>query len=381
MSLKFYSFLILSFSILLISCKSAGKLYSKGNYDEAVVIAAKKLQKDPDNRKLLDVLQNAYRFAVEDHESRIRNYAANNNDLKWEWTYNEYSSLQNLYESIRRSPEVFHIVRPQDYSSYLITYGEKAGEARYERGLTLMANNDKRSFREAYREFQAASVFIPGDLGIRQKMEEAYSAALVHVIVLPLEERGSYQYSSFTNRYRGFDNNILKFLQQHNGNKFVRYYSPLEARGLSIRPDNIVDLRFRNINIGRTNDESSSRTVSKDVVIKETVYRPDSIVKEYARVNAKIHTTRRTVRSEGMVQVEIRDVEGRKLWLQNYSGQHFWATEYTTYTGDNRALSESDKQEINRNREQPPREDEVIRIIMDEIEHKLECGIRDYFRD
>ncbi|HET9430034.1 MAG TPA: hypothetical protein VFO70_02600, partial [Chitinophagaceae bacterium] len=205
--------------------------------------------------------------------------------------------------------------------------------------------------------------------------------ALVHVVVLPLEERGSYQYSSFTNRYRGFDNNILKFLQQHNGNKFVKYYSPLEARGLSIRPDNIVDLRFRNINIGRTNDESSSRTVSKDVVIKETVYRPDSIVKEYARVNAKIHTTRRTVRSEGMVQVEIRDVEGRKLWLQNYSGQHFWATEYTTYTGDNRALSESDKQEINRNREQPPREDEVIRIIMDEIERKLECGIRDYFRD
>ena len=84
MKLKLYSLLFIGVSILVLSCKSANKLYEKGRYDEAVDMAAKKLQKDPSDPKLLDVLQNAYRFAVEDHEAQIRNHAASNSDLKWE---------------------------------------------------------------------------------------------------------------------------------------------------------------------------------------------------------------------------------------------------------------------------------------------------------
>jgi len=379
MKIKLYSFLFIGVSILVLSCKTANKLYEKGRYDEAVDMAAKKLQKDPSDPKLLDVLQNAYRFAVEDHEANIRNHTASNSDLKWEWTYNEYASLQHMYESIRRSPDVFKRVKPTDYSSELITYREKAGEMRYDRGLALMAGNDKLSYRKAYREFQTALNFLPGDMGVRQKMEEAYNYAVVNVIVLPMEERGSYQYSSYTNRYRGFDDNLLRYLQQHNGNEFIKYYSSMEARSRNIRPDQVVDVRFSSMNVGRTYDDKNTRTVSKDVVIKETVYRPDSIVKEYAKVHAQITTTKRTMRSEGIMQVAIRDENNRALWTDNYTGQHFWSTEFASYTGDIRALTESDKQLVNRTHENIPPENDIIRCIMDEIQSKLECGIKDYY--
>ena len=76
MKLKLYALLIIGVSFLVLSCKTANKLYEKGRYDEAVDLAAKKLQKDPSDPKLLSVLQNAYRFAVEDHEAQIRNHAA-----------------------------------------------------------------------------------------------------------------------------------------------------------------------------------------------------------------------------------------------------------------------------------------------------------------
>ena len=379
MNPKFYSILFIGVSIFFLSCKTANKLYEKGRYDEAVDLAAKKLQKDPHDRKLQDIVLNAYRFAVEDHEANIRNHAASKSDLKWEMTYNEYASLQRLYESIRRSPDVFNLVKPQDYSSHLVTYREKAGEARYERGVALMSNNDIRSYRQAYREFQVAQNFLPGDMDVRQKMEEAYNNAVVNVIVLPVEERGSYQYSSYTTRYRGFDNNILRYLQQHNGNEFVRYFSPVEARNRNIRPDQVVDVRFSSINVGRSYDDNNSRVVSKDVVVKETVYRPDSIIKEYAKVYARITTTKRTIRSEGNIQVIVRDQENRHVWTDNFNGQHFWTTEFANYTGDSRALGENDKQIINRPRENPPREEEIIRCIMDEIQSKLECGIKEYY--
>ena len=380
MNLKFYSILSIAISaIVFVSCKSANKLYENGRYDEAVGIATKKLQKDPKDRKLQELVLNSYRFAVEDHESRIRNHAASSSDLKWEWTYSEYASLQHLYETIRKSPDVYNLVKPTDYSSSLITYREKSGEARYNRGLEMMNQGDKAGYRKAYREFQSALNFLPDNLGIRQKMEESYDLALIKVVVLPLEERGSYQYSSYNTRYRGFDNNILRYLQQHNGNEFIKYYSPLDARNRNIRPDQVVDMRFSSINIGRSYDESDIRTVTKEVVVKETVYKPDSIIKEYARVSAKIITTKRTMRSEGLLQVVVRDENNRHVWTNNYNGQHFWTTEFASFTGDNRALTESDKQLVNRARELPPPEDNIIRCIMDEIQSKLECGIRDYY--
>ena len=53
--------------IWMVSCKSASKLYQKGNYDDAVQVAAKKLQKDPNDAKLRSIVQDAYRYAVTDH--------------------------------------------------------------------------------------------------------------------------------------------------------------------------------------------------------------------------------------------------------------------------------------------------------------------------
>lgn len=379
MKLKLYSLILLGIGSLAVSCKSATKLYEKGRYDEAVELAAKKLQKDPDDQKLLDVLQNAYRFAVDDHESRIRSNSDSKNELKWEWIYNEYADLQRLYQSIYNTPSVFNAVRPTDYSSFLVTYREKAGEVRYDRGVSLMSNNDKMSYRNAYREFQAALGFVPGDIDIKQKMNEAYNYAVINVVVLPVEERSAYQFSSYNERYRNFDDNVIRYLQNGNGNEFIRYYTAQDAASRNIRPDQFVDVRFSRMNVGRSYDDNKVRNVTKDVVIKETVYRPDSIVKEYAKVNARITTTTRTMRSEGFVQVVVRDENNRQVWSNTYSGQHFWTTDFASYTGDARALTEADKQIINRAQQYPPREDDIIRSIVDEIQSKAECGIRDYF--
>src|SRR5262245_24446439 len=101
---KIYFLTLVVISIALANCKSASKLYNKGNYDEAVEVAAKKLQKDPNDAQLRSVIKDSYHYAVIDHENKIKGYSENNDELKWEWMYNEYSALQNLYNSIFRTP-------------------------------------------------------------------------------------------------------------------------------------------------------------------------------------------------------------------------------------------------------------------------------------
>ena len=378
MKLKLYTLLIFSTSLALSSCKTAEKLYQQGRYDEAVEIAAKKLQKKPGDEKLTDILQNAYRFAVEDHESRIRNHSNSNTDLRWEYIYQEYSQLQGLYEAIRRSPSVFDIVQPTDYSSYIATYKEEAGNARYERGLELMDQNNKASSREAYYEFQKALALKPGDISTRQKIEESYANGVTNVIVLPLTRYG-YQYSSYNFDYNNFNYDLLRYLSNNNKSQFVRYYNQPGPVSPDVRVDNTVDMKFSDVNIGRYRDQRSTREVSKQVVSKEIVIKKDSVVKEYITVKARITTTTRTIQADGLLQATIRDYNGRWIWSDTYRGDYSWSYTFATYTGDERALSDEDKKIINQREQWPPSNDEIIRIIMADIQRKTECGISDYF--
>jgi tetratricopeptide (TPR) repeat protein len=378
MKSKFYSLLFLAITILFFSCKTAKKMYEKGNYDEAVELAAKKLQKNPNDAATLDILRNSYRFAVEDHETRIQNNSNSNNDLRWEWNYAEYLDLQRLYDAIRRVPSVYDKVHPTDYSSNVATYQEEAGNARFDRGLALMENNTKISYKQAYSEFQRALELKPGDLSARQKMDEAYANAVTNVVVMPVEQSG-FQYSSYNQGFVNIDNNVLHYLTSNNNNAFVRYYTPAQARSMNVRTDQVVEMHFNNVDIDRYRDQRDTREISKQVVVKEIVVKAVSVVKEYATVKAKITTTRRTLQSNGLLQVTVRDFDKRWIWSDTYRGDYNWTAEFSSYTGDARALSDEDKKLCDSREQFPPSNSEILRVILDEIQAKAQCGIKDYY--
>lgn len=377
MKLKLYTLTSLALVFFLYSCKTASKLYQQGRYDEAVELAAKKLSKKPNDATQLDILQNAYRFAVQDHESRIRNYTNSNSDLRWEQIYHEYADLQNLYEAVRRSPSVYDLVQPTDYSSYMTTYKEQAGNARYERGLELMDQGSKKGFQDAYFEFQKALALMPGDLSAKQKMNEAYANAVTNIVVTP-PSRFGYQYSSYNFDYNNFNYNVLRYLNSNTRSQFLRFYSPNEA-GSSLRADQVVDMRFSDVNIGRYRDQRSVREVSKQIVSKEIIIKKDSVVREYTTVTARITTTTRSLQADGLLQASIRDANSRFVWSDTYRGDYSWIATFSTYTGDERALSDEDRKLINQREQWPPSNDDIIRVIMDDIQRKAQCGVSDYF--
>ena len=210
-------------------------------------------------------------------------------------------------------------------------------------------------------------------------MYEAYALAFINVVVIPIESN-RYRFSSYNDHHvRNFENDLVRQLQFNNSNRFVKFYNSWEAGSNNIQADQFLDFRLSTMNIGRTRDDNSTREVSKEIVVKETVYRPDSIVKEYKKVYAKIRTTRRTMLSEGNLQVNVRDASGRWLWSDNVQANHNWCTEFSTYSGDERALSDSDKQLVNRRQDYPPHDDEIIRCIMNEINSNMLTRVRNHF--
>jgi hypothetical protein len=118
------------------------------------------------------------------------------------------------------------------------------------------------------------------------------------------------------------DDQLVSQLQQNSGNDFVRFYSAWDARSRRIRVDNEITMQFVNMDLGRVFDNHETRKVTRKVVVKETVYRPDSVVREYANVQATITTTNRSLRSAATLQVIVRDENGRRIWTDTYSSAH-----------------------------------------------------------
>jgi hypothetical protein len=200
----------------------------------------------------------------------------------------------------------------------------------------------------------------------------------VNVVILPIEKTG-YQYSSYKTRTGNFEETIINSLKHNTGNEFVKFYSEWDAKSNNIRPDEIIDMRFSTMSVGRYYDNYNKRQVSKEVVMREIVYRKDSVVKEYGKVYAQITTTTRRMNSEALLQVNVRNANGGWLWGDNFAASDSWNTEFASYTGDIRALSENDQQLINQAVQQPPREEDIIHCMMEEINNNFLYKLRTHY--
>ncbi|HVK98098.1 MAG TPA: hypothetical protein VM368_09775 [Flavisolibacter sp.] len=372
-------YLLILSSLIFYSCKTASKSYQKGNYSDAIEIGIKKLQKDPNDNETKELVKAAYTIAVNQHEDQIRSLSNSKNANRYERIYNEYVQLQNIYQSIKQSPSVSNYVKPVNYAEFIETYGNKAAEVHVVNAEKWQAENTKAAYREAYNEYRQALKYKKNDVDLKRKRDSAYNQALTKVLVVPIQNYGGYNYSS-SYQLQNFQNEVMRTLSYNMGSEFVKFYSEWDLRSKNLEPDQIMELNLGRIMIGRPYEERSERNVSKEVVVKETVYKPDSVVKQYATVRAKVITTRRTLISEGDLYITVRDVKGRILWDDRFTGQHQWQTEFASYTGDERALTDSDRSLLNRNNNNnAPREEEIMEQLYRQIQNDLSYRLRNYY--
>lgn len=376
---KIYPLAIAAFLILIYSCKSASKSYQKGDYTDAIERGVKKLQKDPNDYETKDLVQKSYTYTVNEHEDQIRILSNGKNDNRFDRIYQEYVALQNLYQTIHQYPEASRLIKAKDYSEFVETYRDKATDVHVEKADKWMKEGTKDAYREAYREYTTAVNYRPDDFELRKQRDSAYDQAVVKVILSPIQNLGGYQYSS-SYQLQNFQRNIVSTLSYNMNNEFVKFYSEYEARTKDVEPDQIMELNLSRISIGQPNDNKTTREVSKEVVVKEIVFKEDSVKKEYGTVKAKITTTKRTLISQGDLYITVRDTKGRTIWNDRFTGQHKWETQFASYTGDERALSESDKTSLSQTTNyNPPTEDQIMEELLKQIQNDLSYRLRNYY--
>ena len=348
-------YLALASIFFIISCSKSGtKALEKGNYYEAVLQSVDKLKKDSDNSKALEVLPTAYRNAQEDFMRDIARVRNANQQFRWETILDYYNKLNKMQESIERCTACRRIVSPQTYFQETEEARDNAAAERYVLGDDILRRNklSKLDARVAFNHFEQISIFAPNYKDARNRMEEALNLGSVHVVVeQPKVNSRLYQYS---NEY--FQGKVEEFLRTNRRiNKFIRFYSPEEAKTVRVKPDQVVRLEIIDFVVGETNVATDRQNVtSRDSVKTGEATVNGKKVSVYGKVAATIIKSRKAVRSRGLLSMEIFDYQTNKtLSREEIPGEFTWVNEWASFNGDERALTTSELN-MTRNREQLP---------------------------
>lgn len=267
----FYAYLI---TVLVISACSSGKsTFERGNYYEAVITSVNRLRKNSDHKKSVETLRMAYPMAVTFYEDRAKTAIASTQPFKWSEVVNSYTTINNMYDEIKRCPGALKVVpSPVNYFSQLQQARENAAEEHYAAGIVALQFKEREKAKQAYAFFKTANGFIPGYKEVISYMEAALNAATVKILVepIPVHSRSVGVSAEF------FNDKISEFVHSAPISEFVRFYTRAEAETMKLNPDHILQLQFDEFTVGQVYKHEKEIQLRKDSVVMATYVTPST---------------------------------------------------------------------------------------------------------
>jgi hypothetical protein len=337
--------------IFLSACSSGKKQFEKGNYENSVSTAINRLQKSPGNKKASETLRKAYPLAQNLHLTRIKQLTASQDRFKWDQIATSYSRLNQMYDEVWRCPSCLEIL--PNVKNFRNEYGaaaNRAADERYNAGVEELAKGDRASAIDAYRHFQRVQELKPNYKDTPQKLEESKYYATLKVVIdqIPVHSR------TLGLSHEFFQNRLYEFVERGGFNEFIRLYSPVEAEreGLE-QPDHIIVMQFDDFVVGQTYFKEASRQITMDSVVVGSIEIDGENKDVYGTVEATYTDYSKYLDSRGILDLKIYDGRtDRILFQRKMSGNYQWLSEWASYKGDKRALTEEELERANQ-REAP----------------------------
>ena len=363
--------------LVFVSCKTSKDYLSRSQDDKTLYDIVKQLNKHNDDANATLALPQVYTTVQQKHLKNIEKYN-NSADLgRWDKIASAYKSLQSMYDAIDNSSAASGLIKAVNYEKEMAAVKETAAEDYYQTGLAYFEKNNREDARKAYTHFKKADNWVKDYKDAKAKMTDAFDNSIILVQINPVQDNsfffntgwGNTGYN-FSNEY--FQQNLTRDLGGTYSSRYpAKFYTEWEARREAIKPDWVVDLVLRDIDIPRPISYTYSRNRSKQVEAG-----PDTSGKViYQTVHATLNIERQSVTARGQMDVNITDVANHKsISYNSYSDTYNWQQEVATYSGDSRALTSSDWSMINNNYNLPRKEDilnELYRYIYPQVKNKI----------
>ena len=347
-------------ALLLIGCNSVKrnqKFLARGNYDEAIELAVKKLQKDKyaeKNEEHIILLEEAFTKAVDRDQRRI-------SFLKKENGLESLREVYYLYAGMERRQNLVRPLLPleissqgrnarfkiENYNNDLLAAKKRFGDKLYNRGESYLRTGDKLDARKAYNLLNelAELNLRPHDGVLANMIEEAIFKGTDFVFVTLNNRSGQIM-------PRRLEQELLDFNTYGLDDFWTEYHT---ERRNDIRYDYGIAFNFRQIDFSaeRIAEREERRTKRIKDGWEYEKDRNGNIVKDengdpvkldvYKTVSAILTITEQYKAAVVGGNVVFRDLEARRDLDKFPIGTEFiFENVFATFTGDERALSDDD---------------------------------------
>ncbi|MCW8980942.1 MAG: hypothetical protein OQJ83_06105 [Altibacter sp.] len=350
-------------ALLFASCNSVKrnqKFVAQGNYDQAIELAVKKLQKNRDSDKNdahIVLLEEAFSKAVEDDTRRITFLKKENSPAASREIYHLYRDLeyrQNLlrpllplYSNALGRNANFKLV---DYSTQLIAAKQAYIAYLYTEADAYMDRQQIADYRTAYHIYCEIDELQPNYKDVKRLKEDAhfYGTDFVFVSlnnrsgqIIPHQlERELLDFNTY-----GLDDFWTEYHNERQQNIQYNLGIVLNLRDIAIAPERIYEREV--LRKKRIKDGWEYRLDRNGNVVKDSLGNPIKIDK-FKNVTARLFITEQSKSVLVAGNVVYRDLIARRD-LNDFplSSEFIFENIFATYQGDKRALEDEDWNLIN----------------------------------
>ncbi len=355
---------------LLAACKSSKNYLSRADEDRTLFDVVKRLNKSTTDADALAALPVLYPQAEARHLKMIQSYSGLRDVSRWDKIIDSYSTLQNMHDVIVNSAPAFRLVNPNAYVYQIDSCKQLAAEEYYLKGAEYLLYTGRDNAKKSYNYFKKASQYVMNYKESSAKMDQAYNLAVVNVVINPIQDNSYFNNAGWGNTGYNYSNdyfqqNLIRDLGGYRNSRYpARFYTEWEARRENVKPDWVVDLTLRNLDIPRPTYYNYSKNLSKKVENG----RDSSGNKIYQTVYATLNISRESFNARGQMDLNIQDLGTRKnLTYNSYREDYSWQEETATYSGDSRALNSSDWNMVNNRRNNTPTKEEILNELYRKI--------------
>ena len=350
---------LLSIVLLLVACNSVKrneKFLARGNYDQAIALAVKKLQKDKNGKKSAEhivLLEEAYAKAAAQDTRRIAFLKTENSPEGTREIYNLYNDLEYRQRLLRpllpiNNPflgrkAMFVIV---DYSNNIIDAKEGYALSLYQQAKGFMDRNTREDYRKAYTVLENISELKSNYKDVRTLMEDAHynGTDFVHVTLnnrtgqlIPQRlERDLLDFSTYN-----LDDFWTVYHSERQRDINYDFGIVFSFKEIAVSPEKIAEKEY--VRKDRVKDGWKYKLDRNGNVVKDSLGN-DIKIDVFKDVTARLTVTEQTKSVFVGGDVIYRDLNGgRDIDRFPLSSEFIFENIFAKYRGDKRALTTEDK--------------------------------------
>lgn len=385
--------LLLLLSILTISAcsslKRSQKLTAKGEYDKAIDLAVKKLQKNKSSKDTdahIAILEEAFKKATDDDLRQIALYRKEKSQMGARETYFIYLNMRDRQDKIRpllplhfqksgRSAKV----KLADYTDDFIRAKNKYVTSLYTQAQDFMRKNNKQDYRNAHHLLTQLNGITPNYKDVRSLIDEAHFKGTDFILVKLNNHTAQIIPAQLQNELLdfntyGLDDQWTEYHGHRDSQIVYDYGIDMNFQVIDILPERIVEQSYSREK--RIKDGEETRRDRGGNIVRDSLGNPiktNRMIDVTARI--KITTQQKNVVVGGTVV--YRNLR-RSRQMQSFplSTEFIFENIFATYRGDKRALNNDDLNLI-RNRLVPfPSNEQMVLDAGDDIKQHLKEILR-----